>query len=247
MEFTHKYSDIIVDRRGSLPHSNMTTTDVIGEIRPYINYHITTVDLRQTNKTLRSTTVESGSNNYIIISNTWNRDISTDTRESNILGKSGTIIVDTEVLDIPVSTDYSYFGVTMYHIGDIICFDNICTCLPVCNVEIGRDYINEYIMKRAGGVYLEYHNRPHFHMPRDRHAGGYIVLGKFVGEHIHLAAVKIPYGCALYTPNNVIHNDCFLTGKYIVVYSKTENFSNVLLKNKMDRPVRVRITNKSKK
>ena len=53
MEFTHKYSDIIVDRRGSLPHSNMTTTDVIGEIRPYTNYHITTVDLRPTDKPLR--------------------------------------------------------------------------------------------------------------------------------------------------------------------------------------------------
>ena len=60
----------------------------------------------------------------------------------------------------------------MYHIGDIICFGDICACLPVCNVEIGRDYIKEYIMKRAGGVYLEYHDRPHFHMPRDRHAGG---------------------------------------------------------------------------
>ena len=241
MEFTHKYSDIIVDRRGSLPHSNMTTTDVIDEVRPYTNYHITTVDLRTTREKLRSTAVKSGINNYIVIPNTWNRDININTRKSNILGKSGTIIVDTEVLNIPVSTDYSYFGVTMYHIGDIIRFEDIYTCLPVCNIEIGRHYINEYIMKCAGGVYLEYHDRPHFHMPRDRRAKGYIILGKFVEDNIHLAAFNIPYGCALYTPNNVIHNDCFLTGKYIVVYSKTEDYSNVLLKNKMDEPIRVRI------
>ena len=83
--------------------------------------------------------------------------------------------------------------------------------------------------------------RPHFHMPRDRCAGGHIILRE-LDEYILLAAFEIPYGYALYTPGSVIHNDCFLTGKYIVVYSKTDNYSNVLLRNKkIDQPVNINI------
>ena len=60
--------------------------------------------------------------------------------------------------------------------------------LPLCNVDIGVNYIDDYIMKEAGGVYVEYHDRPHFHMPREPTAGGYIILGRDIDEYILLAA-----------------------------------------------------------
>jgi len=241
MEYITKYKDIIVDRRGTEPNSNMTTTKIVGEVRPYVNYFISTVDLRKTTKELKKTFVKDGPNKYIRIKNTWDSKHIYDTSKSNILGDSGTIILDTDYLNIPISQDYSYFGVSLYKIGDVISFTDIYTSLPVCNVDIGKNYINDYIMKYAGGTYLEYHDRPHFHMPRDRDASGYIILGKRVDDFIHLAAFQIPYKYALYTPSNVIHNDCFLTGRYLVVYSKTDTFSNVLLKNKSNKPVCISI------
>tara|TARA_B100000131_G_C18024841_1_gene576027 strand:+ start:56 stop:823 length:768 start_codon:yes stop_codon:yes gene_type:complete len=245
-----KYNDIMVNRCGKLPEapdddcdccSNMTTTDIINEIRPGLNYRITTVDLVKTDEDPSMTLVPDGKNDYVAIYNTWGEDMGLDTKTSNILGYSGTIEIDKDELTIPISKNYSFFGVKLYKVGDIITFDDIKTTLPVCNVNIGKNYIDDYIMKYAGGVYLEYHDRPHFHMPRDRCAGGHIILGRELDEYILLAAFEIPYGYALYTPGSVIHNDCFLTGKYIVVYSKTDNYSNVLLRNKKDQPVQVNI------
>jgi len=39
----------------------------------------------------------------------------------------------------------------------------------------------------------------------------------------------------------VIHNDCFLKGEYLVIYSKTPEYSTVLLKNNLGNPLEVYI------
>ena len=243
MAYNKKYSDIIVNRYGDKPNSNMTTTHIINEVHPYTSYYISTVNLHYSKKQPKYTNVPDGPNKWINIPNNWDDSNNFDTKESNILGHSGTIYLDDNILNIPISYNYSFFGIKMYKVGDIIQFKDIYTSLPVCNVDIGNNYIKDYIMKKAGGVYLEYHDRPHFHMPRDRDAHGYIIIGKKHDDKILLAAFKIPYGYALYTPGNVIHNDCFLVGRYLVVYSKTDFFSNVLLKTKNNTPVQVNIVN----
>ena len=56
---------------------------------------------------------------------------------------------------------------------------------------------------------------------------GYEVIATGVGKiprnknNIELSAFHIPYGKAFYMSKNVIHNDCFLIGKYNVIYTKT--------------------------
>jgi len=236
-----KYKCIIIDRRGDVMNSNMTTVEVINEVCPKKNYHIIDNNLIETDELKRGEPLIDGPNKYVAIPNTWDTTLKYNTERSNILGRSGTIHIEEDHISIPITQRYSFFGVKMYKVGDIISFNHINTSLPVCNVNIGINYINDYIMKDAGGVYLEYHDRPHFHMPRNSSAGGYIVVGREIDEFILLAAIKIPFGYALYMPNYVIHNDCFLTGDYTVVYSQTPNYSNVLLCNKKNIPVKVTI------
>jgi hypothetical protein len=93
----------------------------------------------------------------------------------------------------------------------------------------------------GGGVYLEYHNNPHFHMPLEEYCSGYLVLCKKENDKYYIDAFKIPYGYAIYTPGNIIHNDCFLVGKYLVVYSVSKEYSTVILKTKNNNLVKMNI------
>ena len=102
-------------------------------------------------------------------------------------------------------------------------FDQYFT-LTLFEMYIDKNYVDEFIMKKAGGVFIEKHDRPHYHIQLNEEAGGHVVIGKVVSDGVLvLSAFRIPYVSALYMQANVIHNDCFLTGLYGVVYSKTEN------------------------
>ena len=96
------------------------------------------------------------------------------------------------------------------------------------------NYIEDYIMdeSRGGGIYFEYHNLPHIHIPLDSCSGGYIILAKKIRNNRYdVSAFTIPLGKALYINPNVIHNDCFLIGDYNVVYGMSKNYSTAILKN----------------
>lgn len=236
-----KYSNLIINRRTKTEDSNMTSTRFIKEIKKNTNYKITPSTLEESNQGITLTiTKKKPKINYKFIKCDWqNNDMSLETDDSNILGKSGQLKVE-ENIDIPIINSNSlwYYDVKLYNIGDIISFDDD---LPLFEMEVGKNYVKEYIMKIAGGVYLEQHARPHFHMPLDPQATGYIILGKFVEGGIHVSAFKIPFNKALYIPNNVIHNDCFLIGKYNVIYSKTPDYKTMLLIHN-DNPAKVTIT-----
>jgi hypothetical protein len=109
-------------------------------------------------------------------------------------------------------------------------------------VNIGKTYINDYILQEnyGCGVYLEYHKNPHFHMPLNENSGGGIILAKKIEEDkYHISCFRIPNGYATYIPPYTIHNDCFLIGKYYVIYSKSEPFSTCLLRNKNDKIINI--------
>ena len=72
---------------------------------------------------------------------------------------------------------------------------------------------------------------PHFHMPLNKNADGYVILGRIINDICYLSAFNIPYNYAIYIKPNVIHCDAYLTGDYLVVYTKTEEYSTVLIKN----------------
>jgi len=133
------------------------------------------------------------------------------------------------------------------------CFNTSCTCnttdgyratdhikrgFPLFNMEVGKHYPEKYLKKvgkgYGGGCYLEYHDLPHFHMPRDASAGGNLILGKFVDKTDHskgveVTAFQIPFGCGIYTPPAAIHCDAFLNGRLKVMYSNANHAETCIL------------------
>ncbi len=166
--------------------------------------------------------------------------------EGNILGGNDSLLVENNALEIPVAEttpeNLGYYGASLLKNGDLFVFE-CCKNLPVSEMHIGESYIAGYIMHplAGGGVYLEHHNTPHFHLPKNIAAGGYLLLGKYRGDDYQVSAFKIPFGYGIYTAPHTLHNDSFLTGKYIVVYTVAENYATAILKTKQDEIVSVSI------
>lgn len=104
--------------------------------------------------------------------------------------------------------------------------------MAMYKVNITLGYVDDYIMDNERGLYLEYFNTYHIHIPTNDLCTGYIILAKNISPEVYeLSAIKIPYGKALVIPPNVIHNDCFLSGDYNIVYGKAKKYSTAILKN----------------
>jgi hypothetical protein len=218
----------------------MTTTKFIKEIKKNINYKITPTSLELSKQGITLYIIKKRPNiNKTFIKCDWNQqNTPLQTDSSNILGSSSKLEVTSNINIPTINSDALwYYNTKLYNINDIISFDED---LPLFEMEVGRNYVPEYIMKKAGGVYLEEHTRPHFHMPLTKEAAGHIILGKHTQGGIHVSAFQIPFGKALFMPNNTIHNDCFLTGKYNVIYSKTPDYKTMLLTHN-DQPAKVTI------
>lgn len=101
-------------------------------------------------------------------------------------------------------------------------------------MEIGKKYVEGFLLNKdkGGGCYLEYHDTPHLHIPLNKDSKGYLILGKFSKDEVHLSEFSIPYGYAIYTPSLTIHCDGFLVGHYMVLYTITPNYSTALLRSK---------------
>lgn len=103
--------------------------------------------------------------------------------------------------------------------------------------DYGKDYKKEFLMKKygGGGIFVETHNFPHIHVPLSESCGGYIVIGKSVGDgKYHFTAFQIPYGYALYTPSYTIHGDGTLVGEYALTVADSAmcHADTVLIYNK---------------
>ncbi len=178
---------------------------------------------------------------YLNIQNTW--DIEQRPNENdphaNILGGCGRLYVNEidSVLPIVDATceNVEYYGCHLYRTYDIFQFKSNYE-MPFFNMSIGPTYVRDYILqpKLGGGVYLEYHSAPHVHMPLQESESGFVVVGKFTGDRIHLTGFKIPYDSVLYMPPYTIHNDCFCVGDWNVAYKAgpSIDFSTVLLRMK---------------
>jgi len=231
------YKEILVDRRGDVFGSNMTTESLVDEVKIGSCYKFTCNGLE-----------EVIDNSWrCIINKKWDDSIGEiKNGEANILGGSRYLVLD-DNLNIPVaSSNYLwYYGVKIMNIGDVVCFETDCDKLPLFMMDIGCNYVDEYIMKKGGGVYLEKHERPHFYIRCNTYSSGYLCFGRECNEGISISAFEVPEGKALYVPNNVIHNDCFLTGKYKVIYSKTDKYETLVLVDKKKTPINLRIYKKN--
>lgn len=244
------FNSIIVKRLGTTKESFMITNRIIKAIHPDVNYKILVQDLMPLPefKIDRIGLKEITKPKYVDLKTKWLDDKSIETKDANILGKFGKIIVPNEI-SIPVNLasyeNVRYYGASLYSLFDIVKFQAK-EKLSLTEMIIGSDYVNNYIMNKdyGGGQYLEYHDNPHFHSPMSPDCKGCLILGKMNNEltKIRLSAFIIPYYKAIYTPGYVIHNDANLVGKWLVVYSKTDNYSTVLMRDVNDNCSKINFT-----
>lgn len=154
--------------------------------------------------------------------------------DANILGGFDKLELTDNIIKIPIcyatKENVKYYNCELVEDNESIIFESE-KDLPFFTVSIGKDYIKDYIMKKeiGGGVYLEYHNTPHFHTPTDKLSSGFIIIGRKIEKTIELTGFKIPFGFGLFMPPYVIHNDCFLIGNWNVIYTYAREFSTALL------------------
>lgn len=227
----------MVDRRGSSSKAFMKTTRIITEIVPGQCYKLTRDSLALTTELPTLQHKKSVLPPHFSLKGKWTHSTKKERDKSSILGDIGPFISQNKIVEIPIAATLpetlSYYGAQLLHKGDRLRFETK-VALPLFAMHIGDDYIQDYMLQKrhANGIFLEYHDKPHFHMPLDTHAKGFLILGKKITQELyHLSAFAIPYMSAIYTPPDVIHNDSFLIGKYAVVYSQTDDFSTVRLLN----------------
>ena len=236
MTLEEKYHALRVNRTGDTPQAFMQTTRIVGEVKPDTTYQIVGQTLKPSHKPLHTPPPHTQIPPHTCLQGQWINPIHTDPHPSNILGDIGSFLATTNnTLTIPVApttpAHLAYYGAQHIYPHTSFQFETN-TPLPLFQMTIGSDYITRYMLqqKHAGGIYIEYHDKPHFHMPLQPHAHGHLILGKKITPHLyHLSAFAIPYTTAIYTPPGTIHNDSFLVGSYLVAYTTTPHFSTVRL------------------
>lgn len=165
--------------------------------------------------------------------------------KGSVLGGIGELIMVKSIINIPVVTasreNLAHYDARLILDGDVLDVESPVP-LVMTDISVGETYVSDFLMnkKYGGGAYLEYHDTPHFHMPQDKEADGVLILGARENELFCLTAFKILYGSGVYTPPYVLHSDAHLVGRYMVMYTYTENFSTVNLKTEKDELVEVR-------
>ena len=153
--------------------------------------------------------------------------------KNNILGNNDVFLTHMREITIPVEEtrdEYvGYYGARIIRDRDSFNLKNPHP-MPLFDMTIGKDYVQNYIGLSENGYYVEEHNTPHFHQPKLPSAGGYLVLGEHREGKLYLTRFKIPYGCAIYTPPYVLHSDAELIGDYYVMYTRANDYSTLILK-----------------
>lgn len=238
------FSGIMINRIGKSKESFMVTNRIIQNIYPNTPYKVLIKNLLPLQET-KSHVINSINNDiytipkYIDINCEWNNKRSIVNNNSNLLGNFGKVLINNEI-NIPINTankgNVSFYGAKLFNIFEILYFKSKDT-LPLTEMIIGKDYVKNFIEQKeyGGGQYLEYHDNPHYHSPMQSDNKGYYILGKKINNNkIRISAFSIPYLTGIYTPGFVIHSDANLVGKWMVVYSKTNIYSTVLMRDNDD-------------
>mgnify|MGYP003389155114 CR=1 FL=1 len=232
---------LTVDRRGAGDDAFMVTYRIDGHVSPGVQYSVAPGKLVPSAEPIAAgagtrPTAEVETPPQIRLSGTWNTDVAVETEQANILGDVGILTLDTASVTIPEAPAtagmMAYYGACLLNMGDAVQLETDAD-LPVTLMEIGAGYVDEYlhVAEKGGGSYLEWHDRPHLHMPLDSDARGYLILGRRDGEDYLVSAFRIPFGSAVYMPPEVLHADPYLVGNYLVIYSVTKDFSNAVLRS----------------
>lgn len=232
---------LLVNRQGDHCTAFMRTENIIGYAEPEKNYRLTWQGLApESTATASKSLAKPVPPSFVDAEGEWVKDVDLSTKDANILGGMGSFFLpdgDDELV-IPVAPatpeHLAFYGCRLIKVGEVLSFDSSGN-LPVTITSIGERYVESYLMDqdKGGGTYLEVHDRPHLHMPLNKDAGGYLIIGKHTQEGGYLiSAFQVPFGYAITMAPWIIHSDAYLIGRYLVIYSATPEFSTVILRKK---------------
>ena len=230
---------IVVDRCGEDPHSFMRTEAIIGYVAPDAAYRIDPERLTPVPETCVSPSPKPGDSApppHVRLSGVWNATEDVESSNANIFGGLGTLTIVQSAFAIPEapSTDaaLAFYRARLLRHGGLVSFEAP-TNMPVTVTDYGPAYADGFLHVEGlgSGSFIEYHSPPHLHMPLDPSATGHMVLGRSEGGDYLLSAFRIPYGTALFTSANVLHADPYLVGRYLVIYSATDEYSTVVFRS----------------
>lgn len=240
---------LVVSRRGADPQSYMITEDIVGHVAPGACYRLGADRLVPVDGACARPDAPEDPGApppHVRLRGVWNRVEQVASTDANILGGLGTLTLSQDDLDIPEAPTtpaaLAFYGARLLAVGDPVMFETAQN-LPVTIMNIGPAYVAGYLHVEGlgSGSFIEYHDRPHLHMPLEDTASGHILLGRSEGDEYLLSAFAIPYGHAIYTPPYVLHADPYLVGRYLVVYSVTETYSTVVFRSREGRLIDTRI------
>ncbi|WP_325893534.1 hypothetical protein [Grimontia sp. NTOU-MAR1] len=253
----HEIPVLLVNRKGNDDDAYMRVKNITGFVEPARSYQLGLGGFEPTDLTqnIKTTTVKEPSK--CTIAGQWKQVVLHEEGEkaANILGGYGRFYLpdEYEYLDVPVNTatqeNLAYFGCRLVRVGEQITFDGD-SAMPITITSIGQKYVDDYLMNPnlGAGAYLEVHNRPHFHMPLNNLARGALILGKQkANDTIELSGFTIPLGFGVYTPPWVIHADSHLVGDYMVVFSRTDEYSTVLVRRQNNELIGLKLNEVSMK
>ena len=253
------FHDLAVDRSyPGVPESNMTTHKIVGVVTGDQVYQfvasrgltlVSQGDARRSGvrRFKKQLNEPPKGLDYIDIEGHWNAEPQGRADESNILGGYGklTLNIDGSTIRVPIvdATEdrLRYYKAHLLHSGDHFRFETHHP-FPIFEMTVGKNYVPTFIMK-GKGLYLEYHNEPHYHEPIDAHTGGVYLLARMIAdqpsglEWVRISGFRIPYGAAIYSEPGAIHDDATLQGHWRVGYVNAEHFSTVLIRNTRDEKV----------
>lgn len=239
----YKLNKLIIERIGNTSSAIMKTNQIISQIYPNRPYKFLWSKMFEIEE-LCEGNIRSMPKNIIkpdsIQINYENVESNLDNcKNSNIFDKTSTFICDEQKIKIPIvnatNENMAYYNCLLVNFNDIFIFSSHRTRpYTLFEMFIGRDYVKNYIMQQnfGGGVYLEYHDNPHFHAPSNKSTGGFLTVGKKNSNRLEITGFRIPYGKGVYMPGGVYHNDCFLTGFWNVIYDDSNNYLTGILKTK---------------
>lgn len=231
--------DLTVNRVGTTDTAYMRTEGFLGHCEPGETYRVTIDDgftpAAGEPEPLSGPVVPP----HLVLDGDWDENVDFVRDEVNILGGNGRYTLRDGATSIvlpvaePTPGHLAFYNSALVKSGALVRFEAT-DILPVTVTSVGTDYPENYLLREdfGGGAYLEIHDRPHFHMPMDRSCGGYMILGKQDADGTRrVSAFRIPFGYGLHMGPWAIHNDAYITGRHIVIYSKTTEFSSVILRD----------------
>jgi hypothetical protein len=173
---------------------------------------------------------------------------STSTDNTNVFGPSGFIKIRREkVLEkIPLyhaldCRNYlvKYYGIKLIPYGDELPPIDVNKSIEMVTYEIHEDFVSSFVhCDSCYGIFLEYHEFPHYITLSSPETRGPLVIGKLLdNNYIELIGIEVPFGYTLFIPKNVVHNDWYVVGKITTTVTVDEESNTAFLRGFHDKAI----------